>query len=123
MKRILPATVLVLLAIAILTSCYTSSTAPQSLLTPSQQLTFRSTWKNVAISMERQVVKSVILRSAGYDDVMKILEIEFTSGQVYRFSAVPEKIWKGLMQSPEAGKYFSEKIRPKFRSRLVAGSS
>jgi len=69
--------------------------------------------------MERQSLKSVILRSAGYDVVQKVLEIEFTSGQVYRFSSVPEKIWKGLMQSPEAGKYFSEKIRPKFRSRLV----
>lgn len=69
--------------------------------------------------MERQPVKSVILRSAGYDEAQKVLEIEFTSGQVYRFSAVPEKIWKGLLQSPEAGKYFSEKIRPKFRSRLV----
>jgi hypothetical protein len=74
---------------------------------------------NVAISVERQSIKSVILRSAGYDETKKVLEIEFTSGQVYRFSAVPEKIWKGLMQSAEAGKYFSEKIRPKFQSRLV----
>lgn len=75
----------------------------------------------VGISMERQPIKSVILRSAGYDAEKKVLEIEFTSGQVYRFHAVPEKVWTGLVQSTEAGKYFSEKIRPKFQSRPVAG--
>lgn len=49
----------------------------------------------------------------------KVLEIEFTSGLVYRYSAVPEKVWTGLIQSSEAGKYFSEKIRPKFQARQV----
>ena len=73
--------------------------------------------------MERQPVKSVILRSVGYDATTKVLEIEFTSGLVYRYSAVPEKVWTGLMQSGEAGKYFSEKIRPKFHARPVPGLS
>lgn len=75
----------------------------------------------MAISMERQSVKSVILRSAGYDAMGKILEIEFRSGLVYRYTGVPETVWTGLMKSAEAGKYFSDKIRPKFSSRQVAG--
>jgi uncharacterized protein (DUF2147 family) len=74
---------------------------------------------NVAIPVERQSVKSVILRSVGYDATKKILEIEFTSGLIYRYSPVPEKVWTGLVHSPEAGKYFSEKIRPKFHAKLV----
>jgi hypothetical protein len=86
-----------------------------------QPLTPRDTCKNVAISVERQSIKSVILRSVGYDAASKVLEIEFTSGMVYRFTAVPEKVWSGLMHSTEAGKYFSEKIRPKFQSHQVAG--
>lgn len=85
----------------------------------SQLLTPRGTCKNVAISLDRQSVKSVILRSAGYDGAKKVLEIEFTSGLVYRYSGVPEKVWTDLMHSTEAGKYFSEKIRPKFQARAV----
>ena len=76
----------------------------------------------MAIPVERQSLKSVILRSAGYDAANKVLEIEFTSGLVYRYLAVPEKVWSGLLTSTEAGKYFSEKIRPKFHARQVPGS-
>lgn len=69
--------------------------------------------------MERKSVKSVILRSAGYDETKKILELEFTSGLVYQFVGVPPKVFADLMHSGEAGKYFSEKIRPKFQSKQV----
>ena len=42
--------------------------------------------------VERLSVKSRILRSVGYDDSKKILEIEFSSGYVYQYSGVPPKI-------------------------------
>ena len=69
--------------------------------------------------MERQSVKSVILRSVGYDDSKKILEIEFQNGLVYQFSGVPLKVYTDLMQSGEMGKYFSEKVRPRFHTKQV----
>lgn len=71
--------------------------------------------------MERLSVKSRILRSVGYDDSKKILEIEFSSGYVYQYSGVPQKIYTDLMHSDEIGKFFSEKIRPKFQTRQVSG--
>jgi len=71
--------------------------------------------------MERQSVKSVILRSVGYADSTKVLEIEFQNGLVYQFSGVPFKIYTDLMHSGEMGKYFSEKVRPKFHSKQVVG--
>ncbi|HUH79151.1 MAG TPA: KTSC domain-containing protein [Methanoregula sp.] len=70
--------------------------------------------------MERQPVKSRILRSVGYDEATKDLEIEFQNGLVYRFLAVPPKVYRDLMRSDEIGKYFSEKVRPRFRSKQVA---
>ena len=71
------------------------------------------------ILLERHAVKSVILRSVGYDDSTKILEIEFHSGLVYQYSGVPSKVYTDLMRSGEIGKYFSEKVRTQFRTKQV----
>ena len=72
-------------------------------------------------SLERQIVKSRILRSMGYDDSTKILEIEFQNNLVYQFFDVPPKIYADLMHSGEIGKYFTDKVRTRFRSKqLVA---
>ncbi len=84
-------------------------------------LTIQRSCKTIVIPVERQPVKSRILRSVGYDDSVKILEIEFQNGQIYRFSDVPPKVHGDLMHSDEIGKYFSEKVRPKFQSKQVAG--
>jgi hypothetical protein len=70
--------------------------------------------------LERQSVKSRILRSVGYDESTKILEIEFTSGLVYQYSGVPPKVFADLIRSEEIGKYYSEKVRPKFQTKQVA---
>ncbi|MFA5269071.1 MAG: KTSC domain-containing protein [Methanoregula sp.] len=74
----------------------------------------------MAILLEKQSVKSRILRTVGYDESTKILEIEFQTGLVYQYSAVPAKVYADLMHSEEIGKYFSEKIRPKFHTKQVA---
>jgi hypothetical protein len=73
----------------------------------------------IVILLERQPVKSRILRSVGYDESIKILEIEFQNGLAYQFTGVPPKVFADLMHSGEIGKYFSEKIRPKFQSKQV----
>ena len=74
----------------------------------------------MAIHLERQTVKSAILRSVGYDDSAKILEIEFHTGLVYQYAGVPPKVYADLIHSGEIGKYFSEKVRPRFRTKQVA---
>jgi hypothetical protein len=55
----------------------------------------------------------------GYDDSTKILEIEFQTGLVYQYSDVPPKVSADLMRSDEIGKYFSEKVRPRFKTKQV----
>ena len=73
----------------------------------------------MGILLERHAVKSLILRSVGYDDSTKILEIEFHSGLVYQYLGVPLKVYTDLMRSGEVGKYFSEKVRTQFRTKQV----
>jgi hypothetical protein len=55
----------------------------------------------------------------GYDESTKILEIEFQTGLVYQYLAVPPKVYADLMHSNEIGKYFSEKVRTQFRTKQV----
>jgi hypothetical protein len=74
----------------------------------------------VVILVERQPVKSRILRSVGYDEKTKILEIEFQSGLVYQYLGVPAKVHKDLMRSGEIGKYFTDKVRTQFQTKQVA---
>jgi hypothetical protein len=71
------------------------------------------------IPVERQAVKSRILRSVGYDETTKNMEIEFQNGLVYQFSDVPPKVHKELMRSEEIGKYFTDKVRSRFRTKQM----
>jgi hypothetical protein len=73
----------------------------------------------VVTLLDRLAVKSRILHSVGYEGSTKILEIEFHNGLVYQFSGVPPKVYVDLMHSGEIGKYFSEKVRPKFHTKQV----
>jgi len=73
------------------------------------------------IFVEREPVKSRILRSMGYDPSTKILEIEFQNNLIYQFFDVPPKVWTDLTRSTEIGKYFTDKVRTKFRSKVING--
>jgi hypothetical protein len=63
--------------------------------------------------MRAPVVSSVI-RSVGYDGDHAVLEVEFISGQVYRYHFVPRRTWNELMLAESKGRYFDAHIREKF---------
>jgi hypothetical protein len=56
--------------------------------------------------MKRVPVKSSNILSIGYDEENQLLEIEFNTHRVYRYSSVPPHVYAGLMQSESHGKYF-----------------
>ena len=43
-------------------------------------------------------LRSSVLKAAGYDPGTAILELEFTSGDVYRYFAVPPSVFAGLIE-------------------------
>ncbi len=61
--------------------------------------------------MKRVPVESSALRSVGYRDDLALLEIEFVSGDVYRYHAVPASVHRELMDAESRGRYFVEHIR------------
>ncbi|WP_243074817.1 KTSC domain-containing protein [Microbacterium sp. SS28] len=69
--------------------------------------------------MHRRQVDSTVISAAGYDGATAVLEIEFTSGDVYRYFAVPPSVHRGLMGAESAGRFFAQRIRPVYPAEQV----
>ena len=71
-------------------------------------------------AIERTPVRSSALRSVGYDQEQRVLEIEFTNGAVYQYFDVPAEVYRGLMAAESHGGYFHQRVRNKsFRYQRV----
>ena len=59
---------------------------------------------------QHSVVSSAI-QGYGYTGINNYLDIQFTSGAVYRYSDVPEGTFDGLQGASSKGSYFNESVR------------
>lgn len=64
-------------------------------------------------------VQSSLLASIGYSSDAT-LEIEFRSGSIYRYFAVPNAVLAGLIAAESKGAYFNRNIRNHFRYQRLA---
>lgn len=64
--------------------------------------------------MDRQLVVSSELRSAGYDDANNVLEVEFRTGGVYQYFGVPRESYDHLMTAISKGRFFNTAIKPNY---------
>ncbi len=62
-------------------------------------------------TMRRTPVTSTTLRSVGYNEKDKILQLEFTSGEVYEYDKVPISTYKKLMKAGSLGRFFNDEIK------------
>jgi hypothetical protein len=69
--------------------------------------------------VDRSRIDSTVIASAGYDAGTAVLEIEFTSGDVYRYFAVPPSVHRGLLSADSAGRYFARHIRHVYPTEQV----
>ncbi|MGF1431169.1 KTSC domain-containing protein [Kitasatospora sp. LaBMicrA B282] len=69
--------------------------------------------------MDRRPVESSCFRSVGHDPVTEVLELEFTSGSVYRYAAVPAAEYRRLLAAESLGRCFHQRIRDRYRYRRV----
>jgi hypothetical protein len=67
--------------------------------------------------MRREKVSSSVLRTVGYDSATALLEIEFASGDVYRYFAVPPSVHRALMEAESPGAYFNRNISDRYPTR------
>ena len=64
--------------------------------------------------MQRTPVKSSNVAAIGYDLLNQKLEVEFTNGDVYVYSNVPELVHLQLMSAPSVGKAVHLVLRGKY---------
>ncbi len=69
--------------------------------------------------MERQPLRSNLIDSIGYDRATAVLEVEFTSGECYRYFLVPPSVHAGLVAADSAGRYFGSHVRDRYRFERV----
>ena len=69
--------------------------------------------------MRRKPVSSSAMRSAGYDEAARALEIEFPDRDVYRYLDVPPEVWRAFENAPSKGLFFSGEIRDRFAFERV----
>lgn len=60
--------------------------------------------------MNRVPVRSSNIISIGYEEETQLLEVEFKTGRIYRYSSVPPHVYASLMRSESHGKYFLQHI-------------
>jgi hypothetical protein len=61
--------------------------------------------------MKRVRLDSSVVRAVGYRPETAELEVEFTSGELYRYFAVPPSVHRGLIEADSAGRYLQQRIR------------
>lgn len=70
-------------------------------------------------SMERKRVSSGTLRSIGYDERSRTLEVELTGGTVLQYSGVAPEVYRRLLNAPTMASYYRDEIEETFTAKRV----
>jgi hypothetical protein len=69
--------------------------------------------------VERKRVNSSRLRSVGYDEKSRTLEIEMSNGQVFQYVGVYPEVYRRLMAAPNPATFFDDKIAEEYTPKRV----
>lgn len=69
--------------------------------------------------MNRRPVDSSTITAIGYDRNTAVLEVEFTSGEVYEYFLVPPSVYEGFHRAQSIGRFFGDQVRSRYRFRKV----
>lgn len=69
--------------------------------------------------MDRKKVNSSKLRSIGYDERARMLEIELNDGSIYQYGGVSPEVHRRLMSAPSMVSYYQDKIEEEFSRKRV----
>jgi hypothetical protein len=69
--------------------------------------------------MERKRVNSSKLRSVGYDEQTRTLEVEMSNGQVFQYVGVFPEVHRRFMAAPNPTSFFDDKIAEEYTAKRV----
>lgn len=68
----------------------------------------------------KPVSGSSTISSMGYSREAKMLEVEFSDGEIYRYLGVPESEYRNFLEASSKGAYLNRKIKKLYRHLKVA---
>lgn len=63
---------------------------------------------------------SSAIRSASYERHMRRMEVVFNKGTVYEYGSVEPALFRALVNSPSAGRFFQQEIRDRYPYRRIS---
>jgi len=71
--------------------------------------------------MDRKKVSSSSIRSIGYDERNRVLEVEFNDGRITQYSGVSAEVHRRLISAPSIVSYFRDNVEESFPAKRVKG--
>lgn len=71
--------------------------------------------------MDRKKVSSGSIRSIGYDERNRLLEIEFSDGKIVQYTGVSAEIHRRLVNAPSIVSYFRDNVEESFTAKRIKG--
>lgn len=59
------------------------------------------------------------MRSIGYDEGNRILEVELRGGGIYQYFQVPAEEHRALIEAESVGRYYAKVIKPAYKYRRI----
>jgi hypothetical protein len=69
--------------------------------------------------MQRKRVNSSKLKSVGYDEPSRTLEIEMSTGQVFQYVGVYPEVYRRFMAAPNPTAFYDDKIAEEYTAKRV----
>ena len=69
--------------------------------------------------MQRKRVNSSKLKSVGYDEPSRTLEIEMSTGQVFQYVGVYPEVYRRFMAAPNPTAFYDDKIAEEYIAKRV----
>jgi len=69
--------------------------------------------------IKRVPVESTALATVGYSKKLRVLEIEFRNGAIYRYLEVAPEVYESLLNARSKARFYDQNIRHKYRSLHV----
>jgi hypothetical protein len=69
--------------------------------------------------MDRKRVNSSKLRSVGYDEKTRTLEVEMSNGLIFQYTGVYPDVHRRFMPAPNPTSFFDDKIAEEYTPKAV----
>lgn len=69
--------------------------------------------------MNRKLLNSEKIKSVGYDERTRLLEVEFRDGSVKQYANVSREIQRKMMSASSIGSFFADNIEEEFTAERI----